>query len=277
MTIDWSARRAALGSLSTPSAPRRSSGSGASRRTWSCPRRSSTTAPPGSVKDRIYAHMLGEGGGGRPSPTRDDDHRVHDGQRRHRVQRGGRDQGLRLRDRDAAGDEPRADADDRGLRRPAGAHAGRGLGHRPRDRADARDRRRGPRAAYFFPGEFENPDNPEAQEASGEEIWEQTGGAVDAVVAAQGTGGWITGVTSALKASPSGGGGLRGGAGRVSAHQRAALGHARRSRHRRRHHPAEPRPGVDGRHRHREHRGRAGDGASVGPRGGDPLRPLVAG
>ena len=30
---------------------------------------------------------------------------------------------------------------------------------------------------YFFPGEFENPDNPEAQEASGEEIWEQMGGA----------------------------------------------------------------------------------------------------
>ena len=30
---------------------------------------------------------------------------------------------------------------------------------------------------YFFPGEFENPDNPEAQLASGEEIWEQAGGA----------------------------------------------------------------------------------------------------
>jgi cysteine synthase A len=53
---------------------------------------------------------------------------------------------------------------------------------------------------YFFPGEFENPDNPEAQLASGEEIWEQTGGRVDAVVGAQGTGGWISGVTHALKA-----------------------------------------------------------------------------
>jgi len=52
---------------------------------------------------------------------------------------------------------------------------------------------------YHFPGEFENPDNPEAQEASGEEIWEQTGGAIDAVVASQGTGGWITGVTRALR------------------------------------------------------------------------------
>ena len=46
---------------------------------------------------------------------------------------------------------------------------------------------------YFFPGEFENPDNPEAQQASGREIWEQIDGRVDAVVAAQGTGGWITG------------------------------------------------------------------------------------
>jgi cysteine synthase A len=52
---------------------------------------------------------------------------------------------------------------------------------------------------YFFPGEFENPDNPQAQRASGQEIWEQMEGRVDAVVAAQGTGGWITGVTHVLK------------------------------------------------------------------------------
>lgn len=54
---------------------------------------------------------------------------------------------------------------------------------------------------YFFPGEFENPDNPEAQQRSGDEIWEQMDGRVDVVVAAQGTGGWITGVTRALKAN----------------------------------------------------------------------------
>jgi cysteine synthase A len=53
---------------------------------------------------------------------------------------------------------------------------------------------------YFFPGEFENPDNPQAQTVSGEEIWEQAGGRVDAVVGAQGTGGWITGAARALKA-----------------------------------------------------------------------------
>ena len=53
---------------------------------------------------------------------------------------------------------------------------------------------------YFFPAEFENPDSPEAQLATGEEIWEQAAGRVDAVVAAQGTGGWITGVGRALRA-----------------------------------------------------------------------------
>ena len=52
---------------------------------------------------------------------------------------------------------------------------------------------------YFFPGEFENPDNPAAQLVSGEEIWTQAGGRIDAVVGAQGTGGWITGVARALK------------------------------------------------------------------------------
>jgi cysteine synthase A len=52
---------------------------------------------------------------------------------------------------------------------------------------------------YHFPAEFENPDNPAAQGVSGEEIWEQTRGVVGAVVAAQGTGGWITGAARALK------------------------------------------------------------------------------
>jgi cysteine synthase A len=52
---------------------------------------------------------------------------------------------------------------------------------------------------YFFPGEFENPDNVEAQEISGEEIWEQTGGDLHAVVASHGTGGWISGAARALK------------------------------------------------------------------------------
>jgi cysteine synthase len=52
---------------------------------------------------------------------------------------------------------------------------------------------------WFWPAEFENPDNVDAQRASGEEIWEQSEGRIDAVVAGHGTGGWITGVARALK------------------------------------------------------------------------------
>ena len=53
---------------------------------------------------------------------------------------------------------------------------------------------------YFVPGEFENPDNVEAHRlVTGPEIWEQTEGRIDAVVAAQGTGGWISGVSRFLR------------------------------------------------------------------------------
>ena len=91
-------------------------------------------------------------------------------------------------------------AHDRGLRGRAGPHPRRRHGHRPRARPDARRSAASDPDRYFFPGEFENPDNPDAQLASGEEIWEQAGGRIDAVVSAQGTGGWISGVARALKA-----------------------------------------------------------------------------
>ena len=49
-------------------------------------------------------------------------------------------------------------------------------------------------------GQFSNPDNVRAhQQSTGPEIWEQTGGRVDAFVAAQGTGGTLTGVSMHLK------------------------------------------------------------------------------
>jgi len=54
--------------------------------------------------------------------------------------------------------------------------------------------------ALWEVGQFSNPDNVRAHEHStGPEIWEQTGGRVDAFVAAAGTGGTLTGVGACLK------------------------------------------------------------------------------
>lgn len=53
----------------------------------------------------------------------------------------------------------------------------------------------------FMPQQFENPANPQIhRETTAEEIWRDTDGNVDAVVAGVGTGGTITGVSEVLKA-----------------------------------------------------------------------------
>jgi cysteine synthase A len=53
----------------------------------------------------------------------------------------------------------------------------------------------------FGPRQFDNPANPQAhRETTAEEIWQATGGEVDAVVAGVGTGGTLTGVAEGLKA-----------------------------------------------------------------------------
>lgn len=53
---------------------------------------------------------------------------------------------------------------------------------------------------YWFPDQFSNPDNPAAHYAStGPEIWTATGGRVEALVAAVGSGGTLTGVGRYLK------------------------------------------------------------------------------
>jgi len=53
---------------------------------------------------------------------------------------------------------------------------------------------------YFVPQQFKNPANPEIhRRTTGKEIWEDTDGQVDMVVAGVGTGGTITGVAEAIK------------------------------------------------------------------------------
>jgi len=53
---------------------------------------------------------------------------------------------------------------------------------------------------YFLPQQFKNPANPEIHErTTGPEIWEDTDGLVDVVVAGVGTGGTITGISRHIK------------------------------------------------------------------------------
>jgi cysteine synthase A len=55
-------------------------------------------------------------------------------------------------------------------------------------------RRQRPKA-YFVPAQFDNPDNIDAHiKTTAPEIWEQTGGKIDAFIMTQGTGGTLTGV-----------------------------------------------------------------------------------
>ncbi len=53
---------------------------------------------------------------------------------------------------------------------------------------------------YFIPQQFRNPANPEIhKKTTASEIWEDTGGKVDVLVAGVGTGGTITGISEAIK------------------------------------------------------------------------------
>jgi GNAT superfamily N-acetyltransferase len=79
--------------------------------------------------------------------------------------------------------EPRAPQGAGGARRQAGADAG-GPGHEGRDRQGRRARGRDPER-YVLMRQFDNPANPAIHESTtGPEIWDDTGGKVDVLVAA---------------------------------------------------------------------------------------------
>ena len=53
---------------------------------------------------------------------------------------------------------------------------------------------------FYIPQQFRNPANPEIhRKTTAEEIWRDTGGSVDAIVAGVGTGGTITGIAAVIK------------------------------------------------------------------------------
>jgi len=53
---------------------------------------------------------------------------------------------------------------------------------------------------YWFPAQFDNPDNPKAHyKSTGPELWNQMGGKVDAFIASQGTGGVLSGIGRYLR------------------------------------------------------------------------------
>ena len=56
------------------------------------------------------------------------------------------------------------------------------------------------RGKYWFPAQFDNPDNPKAHyKSTGPELWNQLGGKVDAFIASQGTGGVLSGIGRYLR------------------------------------------------------------------------------
>ena len=56
------------------------------------------------------------------------------------------------------------------------------------------------RGKYWFPAQFDNPDNPKAHyKSTGPELWNQMGGKVDAFIASQGTGGVLSGIGRYLR------------------------------------------------------------------------------
>ena len=92
--------------------------------------------------------------------------------------------------------ERRARRAARRVRRRGGADPGReGMARRDRAAQELAETH-----GRFMPPQFDNPANPEVhRRTTAQEIWDDTGGAVDVLVAGVGTGGTVTGVGQVLK------------------------------------------------------------------------------
>ena len=107
---------------------------------------------------------------------------------------------LPLHLRDAGQDEPGEDRDAARLRRRGRDHAHRGRADSPESYYSVSERLAKETPGGFKPDQYSNMSNPEAHyQTTGPEIWEQTGGELDAVVIAVGTGGTISGAGRYLK------------------------------------------------------------------------------
>ena len=192
----------------------------------------------------------------RPDQARHGAGRADLGQHRDRARLRLRRQGLPADPDDARQHVARAPQDAAAARRRARADARRARACAARSPRPRRSSRSLPDA--FIPQQFQNPANPEIhRRTTAEEIWKDTGGAVDVVVSGVGTGGTLTGVGSVLKPRKPG---LQDDRGRARGQRGAvgrAAGPAQDPGHRRRLHPRDPRHHADRRGRPHRQRHRA--------------------